>query len=241
MKPKLNIYDNFEALTTGFIDHLAGLVKQSGSEKINISLSGGSTPKKLFDHISESYTSVFDWQRINFWWGDERCVPPDDPESNFRMTNKHLISKIEIPDDNIFRIHGEDDPAAECDRYSRLIIDNIISPDGIPVFDIIILGLGADGHIASIFPDQIHLFDSPKNCETAVHPDTGQQRITITGKVINHAKNVFVLLNGSTKSNIVRMVLNDEMEDKLPVEYISPIAGSYEWFMDRDAASELDI
>ena len=74
-----------------------------------------------------------------------------------------------------------------------------------------------------------------------MHPDTGQQRITITGKVINHAKNVFVLLNGSTKSNIVRMVLNDEMEDKLPVEYISPIAGSYEWFMDRDAASELDI
>lgn len=241
MQPKLNIYDNIEALTSGFIDHLLGLTRQSPSGKFNISLSGGSTPKKIFDSISENYASVFDWQRINFWWGDERCVPPDNPESNFGMTKKHLISNINIPDENIFRIFGEDDPAAECVRYSKLIMDNLISRDGIPIFDTIILGLGADGHIASIFPDQIHLFDSSNICETAVHPDTGQERITITGKVINHAKNVFVLLNGSTKSNIVRIVINDEMYDKLPVEYISPIAGSYAWFMDRYAAAELDI
>jgi len=241
MKPKLYIYDNIEALTDGFIDHLVGLVNQSVSEKFNISLSGGSTPKKLFDRISEKYTSAFNWQRINFWWGDERCVPPDDPESNFRMTNKHLLSNINILAENIFRIHGEDDPAAECDRYGKLIMDNIYNPEGIPIFDIIILGLGADGHIASIFPDQIHLFDSPDICETAVNPETGQQRITITGKVINHAKNVFVLLNGSTKSNIVRLVINNELDEKLPVEYISPIAGYYSWFMDEDAASELDM
>lgn len=241
MQPKLNIYDNVEALTSGFIDHLAELINQSKSEKFNISLSGGSTPKKLFDSISENYASAFDWQRINLWWGDERCVPPDDPESNFGMTKKHLISNIDIPAENIFRIRGEDDPAAECRRYSKLIFDNIISPDGIPVYDTIILGLGADGHIASIFPDQIHLFDSGNICETSVHQETGQERITITGKLINHAKNVFVLLNGGTKSNIVRIVINDEMENKLPVEYISPTSGSYIWFMDRDAASELDI
>lgn len=241
MQPKLNIYDNTEELTGGFANYLLGLVNQSHSDKFNICLSGGSTPKKLFDRLSESYDSVFDWQRINFWWGDERCVPPDDPESNFGMTNKHLIGNIDIPPQNVFRIRGEDDPVVECDRYSKLILDNINSPDGIPVYDVIILGLGSDGHIASIFPDQIHLFDSPNICETAVNPETGQQRITITGKVINHAKNVFVLLNGGTKSNIVRIVINNEMDEKLPVEYISPISGSYSWFMDSAAASELDL
>jgi 6-phosphogluconolactonase len=241
MKPKLYIYDNIEELTAGFIDHLAELISQSKSEKFNINLSGGSTPKKLFDRISENYASAFDWQRINLWWGDERCVPPDDPESNFGMTKKHLINNIDIPAENIFRIRGEDDPAAECARYSKLIMDNVTSKQGNPVFDTIILGLGADGHIASIFPDQIHLFDSANICETAVHPETGQERITITGKVINRAKNVFVLLNGSTKSYIVRIVINDEFEDELPVDYISPIAGTYSWFMDREAASELDI
>ena len=95
------------------------------------------------------------------------------------------------------------DPQSECDRYGKLILDNINSPEGIPVYDIIILGLGADGHIASIFPEQIHLFDSQNICETAVIPETGQQRITITGKVINHAKKAFLCYSMAVQNPIL--------------------------------------
>lgn len=240
MQPELKIYDDIELLTEGFLRHLSGIIKESNSGKFNISLPGGSTPKKIFDILSERYASMFNWKNINIWWGDERCVPPDDPESNYGMTERRLISKIDLPDENVFRIFGENDPAEECRRYTELMQSNIPSPEGIPVFDAVILGLGADGHIASIFPDQIAMFDSTEICETAVHPETGQQRITITGKVINHAKNVFILLSGSTKSNIVRVVINDEEDEKVPVEYISPVSGEYIWFMDSDSASELD-
>jgi 6-phosphogluconolactonase len=241
MQPELKIYNDVEQLTCGFAEHLSDLISQSANGNFNITLSGGSTPKKIFDIISSKYTSYFDWRNINLWWGDERCVPPDDPESNYGMTERRLISKIDIPEQNIFRIFGENDPGEESKRYGKLICENVNSLDGTPVFDLIILGLGSDGHIASIFPDQIHLFDSTDICETAIHPDTGQKRITITGKVINHAKNVFILISGNTKSNIVRNVINDEMDNKLPVEYISPLAGNYIWFLDKNAASELEL
>jgi 6-phosphogluconolactonase len=241
MQPELKIYDDIGALTSGLADELAEVVSRSDSESINISLSGGSTPKKIFGIIGNKYESFLDWHKINLWWGDERCVPPDDPESNYGMTEKHLISKINIPSKNIFRILGENDPDEECIRYSSLISDKIISRAGMPVFDLIMLGLGSDGHIASIFPDQIHLFDSTNICETAVHPETGQKRITITGNVINHAKSIIVLISGSTKSSIVGNIINDDLDDILPVKYISPVSGEYKWLLDSDAASELDL
>ncbi len=241
MQPELKIYDDIEALTGGLVEKISEIVSRADSKAVNISLSGGSTPKKIFDIISNEYESLFKWDNINLWWGDERCVPPDDPESNFGMTEKHLLNKINIPSKNIFRIIGENIPDEECTRYGSLIKEKIVSQDGIPVFDIVLLGLGSDGHIASIFPDQIHLFDSLNICETAVHPETGQKRITITGNIINHAKYIIVLVSGSTKSSIVGNVINDESDDKLPVEYISPVLGEYIWFLDSDAASELDL
>ena len=143
---------------------------------VNIALSGGSTPKILFNVLSEEYVERINWEKINFFWGDERCVLPTDEESNYGMTKKYLFDKIGIPDRNIHRIVGENQPEKEADRYSREIDDNILTvSNGLPEFDIMILGMGTDGHTASIFPNKIELFKSEKICAVAEHPSTGQK------------------------------------------------------------------
>src|SRR5690606_20512735 len=123
------------------------------------------------------------WTRVHLYWGDERCVPPNDNESNYKMTVDHLLSKIDVPEENVHRIYGENIPKEEAIRYSEVLKSRLPQFEGVPQFDLIILGMGDDGHTASIFPYNIHLWDSGNVCEVAVHPDSGQKRITITGKI----------------------------------------------------------
>jgi 6-phosphogluconolactonase len=135
------------------------LTLNSNQPRFHVVLSGGSSPLKLFDRISEKFADKIDWERIHLWWGDERCVPPDNEASNFYQAKNHLISKIAIPEENIHRIKGENNPAEEAKRYADEIGQYINFRGDNPVFDIIILGLGEDGHTASIFPDQLELFE----------------------------------------------------------------------------------
>lgn len=209
-------------------------------KEVNVALSGGSTPKIVFDQLASEYNSQIDWSKVHFYWGDERCVAPTDEESNYKMTVTHLLSKIDILEANIHRILGEADPEEEAKRYTNVLRDNLPSLNGIPRFDLVILGMGDDGHTASIFPHQIELWEMPESCRVATHPESGQKRITITGKVINAAETVAFLVTGASKKEKVSLIVN-ELEDykKFPASLVAPKEGELIWFLDKDAAAGL--
>lgn len=216
------------------------MVQNSNQEVFDIALSGGNSPKGLFKKISKKYADRIPWERIHLWWGDERCVPPTDEQSNYKMTVDYLISNISIPEENIHRIKGEEDPKQEAIRYSNEMEKRLNSRGKDPVFDLIILGLGDDGHTASIFPDQLELFEDEQNCAVAVHPLTGQKRVTITGNVLNNANQIFFLVTGSNKALRVSEIMNDnDAAQLLPAYYISPTNGTLTWFLDEEAAAQI--
>lgn len=232
---ELKIYKDKAEVAANFSEYLARLMSEN--EELYIALSGGSTPKVVFDYLSNHYQDL-DWSRIYLFWGDERCVSPEDDESNYKMTRKHLLSRIQLPEENIFRVKGENSPEKEVHTYSKLLQNRLPISNGIPQFDLVILGMGSDGHTASIFPHEIDLWESKENCEVAVHPDSGQKRITITGKVINNAKSVAFLVTGSDKNEKVTEIINKtEKSNEYPASLVAPTSNSLLWFLDEDAAS----
>jgi len=216
------------------------LTQQSKQEHFHIALPGGNTPVKLFKLLGEDFKDLIPWKRIHFWWGDERCVPPENDQSNFKLANDYLFSQISLPKENIHRIKGENIPVDEVFRYTEEIAENLVYRGDAPVFDLVILGLGEDGHTASIFPDQIELFEDENICALSEHPLTGQKRITLTGKVLNNATRIFFLVMGANKALRISEIMNDDEAAKLlPAYYISPKNGSLIWFLDEEAAARI--
>jgi 6-phosphogluconolactonase len=206
----------------------------------HIALSGGSTPKLLFDILAEHYRDSLPWETLEFYWGDERCVPPTDPDSNYGMTRERLFSRLDIPQAHIHRIKGENDPSEEAKRYAALVGDRLPAVGEIPRFDLIILGLGTDGHTASVFPHQMQLWDAEGVCAVATQPQSGQKRITLTGQVINQAARVVFLVSGASKASRVREIIGREEQAKAyPAARVAPKDGSLIWMLDADAASGL--
>jgi 6-phosphogluconolactonase len=205
-----------------------------------IAISGGNTPKTLFSVLAEEYKDRLDWVKTHFFWVDERCVPPEDQESNYGMTKKFLFDKIEIPDENIHRIKGENIPEKEAARYSAELDEYIKYKNKLPNFDLIVLGIGTDGHTASIFPNQLQLLNSEDVCALGIHPQSGQKRVTLTGRVINNADNVFFMITGEDKAKVVSdIVRKNKGFERYPAGNINPFQGKYEWFLDSSASSLL--
>jgi len=225
------IYKDNSAVAEAFAEFLCDEIAKVNN--ITIALSGGSTPKLLFEILAKKYKDKIDWSKVHFYWGDERCVSPDDEQSNFRMTNERLLQNITIPKANIFRVLCENNPKEEADRYAKRIDWNLPLKNGIPVFDLIILGMGSDGHTASIFPHQINLLNSKKTCAVATHPESGQQRITLTGKVINAAKQIHFLVTGASKKPVIKEIFSKSGNwENYPASHIeNPI-----WWMDEAAS-----
>jgi 6-phosphogluconolactonase len=236
----INIFNSKSELSIAFCSKLFQLSSQK--EKFNLALSGGSTPKIIFQTLSKDFSKKLDWNKIRLFWGDERCVPPDHPESNYGMTKKYLLDRIDIPEENVHRIKGENNPDDETERYSDIILNNLSLANGLPQFDLVMLGLGEDGHTASIFPDQMELISSERICETAIHPSTRQKRITITGKVINNAERICFLVTGRSKSEVLSDILyKKENNRKYPATYIEAVHGILEWYLDKDAAGLINL
>lgn len=211
---------------------------RTSSLPFTIALSGGSTPKLLFSVLGDQFASSVNWSNIHFFWVDERCVPPDDPESNFGMTEKALLSKISIPEVNVHRIRGEDNPDKEAGRYTTEIDKFTVKRNGLPCFNVMLLGLGEDGHTASVFPGNEKLFRSDKIYTSAVHPSTGQERITITGKVINNAANIIFIVTGKNKAGIVNNIVGQRDNKKqFPASFVKPSDGRVFWYLDEPAGS----
>jgi 6-phosphogluconolactonase len=241
METVLKISQNQAQLASDLAGEIAGIVNRAAlsGRPVTIALSGGSTPKLLFSVLADKYGEKVRWEFVHFFWGDERCVPPHDPESNFGMTSRLLLESINIPHSNVHRVIGEDDPGKEAIRYSEEILKFTAIRHGLPVFDLIILGLGDDGHTASIFPGQLELMTSEKICSVAFHPATGQKRITITGPVINNAETVIFLVSGANKAEVVADIIEKPGTTEYPAAAIEPSDGVLKWYLDIDAASML--
>lgn len=238
----IKIFSSPYELAEKFAKELISIITDSAKKKklISVALSGGSTPELLFSVLGNDFSKSVPWEYVHFFWGDERCVPPDNPESNYGMALRKLFEKIDIPSSNIHRIKGEAVPEEEAYRYSEEISEFTDKRDGFPLFDLIILGLGEDGHTASIFPGYNGFFVSDKVCEVAVHPVTKQKRITITGRVINNAVSVTFLVTGKKKADIVEKILKKSASShNFPASYIVPLYGTLSWFIDEDAGGLL--
>ena len=157
---KLKIYNDKNEVAKAFSEYLKTLIEASEKE-IHVALSGGSTPKAIFDFMAENYKDSIQWNKLHIYWGDERCVPPTDNESNYKMTVDHLLSKINFPEENIHRVLGENEPDLEAIRYGNLLDKQLPKDEDGPLFDLVILGMGDDGHTASIFPYNCLLYTSP--------------------------------------------------------------------------------
>ncbi|MDB4292117.1 6-phosphogluconolactonase [Maribacter sp.] len=233
---RLKTYNTKQEVAVNFSRYLAILL--ASQETTHIALSGGSTPKVVFDELAANFQRDIDWSAVHLYWGDERCVDPTDDDSNYKMTVEHLISKIDIPEKNIHRIKGENVAEYEAKRYAAVLDENLPKSNGIPQFDVVILGMGDDGHTASIFPHEIGLWDSERYCEVAVHPDSGQERISITGQIINNAKTVVFLVTGGNKAEKIAEIKGDDEKAKnYPARLVAPNSGKLLWFVDADAAA----
>lgn len=215
----------------------------AAGESITVALSGGHTPKAFFEILAEPpYKEGIPWDKVIFFWGDERCVPPDNEESNYKMTNLALLSHIDIPEGNIHRVLGEDPPTNEALRYEKVIEENLrAGANGFPQFDWIFLGMGDDGHTASLFPGAANLQEKEKICVVAEHPQTGQKRVSITFPVINNAKRVSFLVAGEAKQPVFKEILEKGAREQLPypASMVEPEGGVLEWYLDKAAAPEL--
>lgn len=233
----IKIFSNKIELALFFCDELAKLVSQK--DEFFLCLSGGSTPEIIYQTLSKKYKTKIDWNKVNLFWGDERCVPPGSDQSNYGMTKKYLLNFIDIPIKNIHYINGENDPESEAIRYSEETKKIVPLKNEYPNFDVVMLGLGEDGHTASIFPDQMEVIESDKLCEVTLHPSTRQKRITLTGKIFNNAERVIFLVTGKSKASIVKKVLQ-ERRKVFPAEFIQPVSGELDFFLDSDSADLLD-
>ena len=216
--------------------------KAAAGESITVALSGGHTPKAFFEILAEPpYKDGIPWENVVFFWGDERCVPPDNDESNYKMTNLALLSHIDIPESNIHRVLGEDPPTNEALRYAKVIEENVSTGEnGFPAFDWIFLGMGDDGHTASLFPGAANLQEKEKICVVAEHPKTGQKRVSITFPVINNAKRVSFLVAGEAKQPVFKEIVEKGSEPlPYPASMVEPENGILEWYLDKAAAPEL--
>lgn len=240
MTRTVHIFKNPEELANQFADQLMNWVENHSEKTFHMAISGGKTPDLLFSVLASKYANSSLWQKIHFWWVDERMVPPNNPESNFGVVQKLLFAQLSIPEENIHRIKGENLAEAEALSYSSQIQKNLPQQNGWPVFDLILLGMGDDGHTASIFPDQMDLLNSEHICEVATHPQSGQNRITLTGKVISSASKVCFLVTGSNKAERMAEILeNTEHAKTLPAAQIHSGNGDLMWFIDQSASQTI--
>lgn len=237
-----NVFSNKEELA----DYFAVLFRERSKKllgnkgNINIALSGGVTPKLYLSKLTDpSILQDIDWNKIHFFWVDERMVPPGDPSSNYGTIKEILFDKISIPEKNIHRIKGEIDPQLEIQRYGNEILNNVGKKrNNLPEFDWILLGMGNDGHTASIFPN-VELKDEYQNiAAVSKNPETSQIRITITEAIINNADYVTFIITGKDKAKTVFEILQGNKK-KYPAGRIKPVNGIFEFLIDKEAASML--
>jgi 6-phosphogluconolactonase len=206
----------------------------------SVALSGGNTPRGVYSLLAAQYKATLPWDKISVFFGDERHVPPDDPESNYKMANEALLSKVPIPQQNIFRVQAELPAEEAADSYDRRLREFFgLAANAWPRFDLIFLGLGDDGHTASLFPGSAALQETSRLVVANWVEKFKSYRITFTYPVINHAAEVAFLVSGKSKAQVMKEVLAPTAGKAYPAQRVRPQTGRLLWIMDRDAAQLL--
>ena len=207
-------------------------------DRFSVALAGGRTPKRVYELLAtDQFKNRIEWSRVHLFFGDERCVPPDHPDSNYAMACETLISKVRIPPLNVHRIVGEGDANENAAAYEKELRRFFVGLAW-PQFDLVLLGMGDDGHTASLFPHSEALDEVSQWVIAARNEGLGQHRITLTIPVFNHATHTVFLVTGKEKAQPLSQVLRSQPgTELLPVQAIKPIQGTLEWLVDRDAAS----
>ena len=238
---ELHVLPTTEAAAQAKAQFVAALAEECSASRgrFTIALSGGSTPRRLYEVLaSPPYSKEMAWDRWQVFWSDERCVPPDHQESNYRMAREELLDHVAIPDTNVHRMRGEDDPAAAAQAYEAVVGQVFQSPA--PSFDLILLGIGDDGHTASLFPGTLALGEQDRLVADNWVPDLQVHRITFTLPLINAAKVVAFLDTDETKAGVLRQVLEPAPgEDMPPAGLVRPSPGVVHWFLTTAAAGQL--
>jgi 6-phosphogluconolactonase len=241
MNPEVVVLPDTQPLARAAARRFANLagraVKTRG--RFSSALSGGSTPGTLYRWLAEdACRDHISWDKVHLFWGDERCVPPDDPGSNYRLAHETLIARVPIPDSNVHRIPAELEPEAAARAYAEVLRGFFGGPW--PHFDLVLLGLGSDGHVASLFPGSpaLHETARPVVAVTAQYEDRPARRVTLTLPAINAARHVLFLVSGETKAGILQAVLEGPA-GQFPAQQVHPTAGRLTWLLDAGAASRL--
>lgn len=230
----------FQAGAKEFVSQAEAAIKAQG--RFAVALSGGSTPRGMFSLLAANYRDRLPWDKMFFFWSDERHVPPNSSESNYRMAYESLLSKVPVPQTNIFRVPAEKADAQEvAAEYEGTVRKFFQVPQGpFPQFDLILLGMGPDGHTASLFPETSALHEKDRLVVSNRVEKLKTDRITFTAPLINRAKGVIFLISGSDKSQALREVIEgSQSPDLYPSKLIHPTSGRFVWLVDQAAAAAL--
>ena len=242
MSRQLRIFPDGVQLAKAAADTFAGIAETAIAKhgRFTVALSGGSTPRLLYETLAAApYSHLFDWARVHIFFGDERCVPPNDSDSNYRMVHKSLISRVPIAETNVYRIKGEVDPAASAEDYEKRLRSYFADSEW-PEFDLVLLGLGSDGHTASLFPETPALNEIERWVAANYVARLQTYRVTLTLPAINAAHNIAFLVTGEEKAATLQEVfLGREPAKKVPAKLINPPTGTVAWFVDTAAAQLL--
>ena len=238
----IRIFETRDELAESIASDLLAL--SLNDDRMHIALSGGSTPKHIFDYIAQSHFATrIKWANLHFWWGDERCVSPADPESNYGEAMRLLFSKILIPLDNLHPIHGELTPEKAAiefkDEMASCLPTRFFENATRPIYDWVLLGIGEDGHTASLFPGHAD-FTERESAVVASHPDTKQMRISLSAGTIRAARRVSYLAVGESKAQVLEEILTNEMCTlDYPAARIRSESGITEWYLDKKSAFKI--
>lgn len=242
MTARILIFDTASDVARAAADRFIEIAREAidARGRFLVALAGGSTPKRAYELLaSEPFREKLDWSKVHIFFGDERAVPPDDAESNYRMVNEAMLSRLPIPEKNIHLIRGVGDVVAGARLYEDELRTYFNDAEW-PRFDMVLLGMGEDGHTASLFPNSAALNEGQAWVTSNWVDKLGVYRITLTATAINHAEHIIFLVTGENKRERLAEVLSDVREtERLPVQLINPVDGSLEWFVDRAAAAHL--
>ena len=235
---RISVFDDLQSLSRGAAELFQSLsctvIATKG--RFAVALSGGTTPRLLYTLLgSAPYQNTIDWPRIHLFWADERCVPSDHPESNYKLVRDTLLKNLSLPGKNVHNIQGEVDPTEAACAYEQ-DIKEFYGAVTFPSFDLIILGVGVDGHTASLFPGSSSVTEADRIAIPIYRKDPQINRVTLTMPVINHASNILFLVAGKSKASVLQNILCQGNSKGYPAGLVSTKSGIVEWFLDNEAA-----
>ena len=237
---KVNIFENPEETLEKIAEFFIAIAKQSIAEheKFSVALSGGSSPKKMYEILAAGYKNAIDWNKVYFFFGDERYVPKTDPDSNFLMAKKALFDPLKISETQIFAVNTSIEPEIAALQYGD-VINNFFKGQEV-CLDLVLLGLGDNSHTASLFPHTHVLYDEAPAVKEVFLKDQDVYRITLNAPLINQARHIAFLVYGEGKAMAVQHILEGDKDiNEYPAQLIHPVKGDLQWFLDKAAASDL--